>query len=142
MKYDKHELYRLECRVEVYLEDILGMELYGPFNIERYEGKKNKYYIKVRASTYPKTPKQIIKQFEDALGIKGVKLYTERKDGKYREYYICDVTRDDLCKWDSMFKMMGFDKYGHNIHYRILAEKQKESIHLLNNKLLHKSSRV
>ena len=125
MRYTEDEIYKLECRVRVYIVDILGIELYGHVFITKYAGKRNRYYIEIQTLDIHKTHDQIIKKLEDGLGVKGFKLCIEKKDGKYREYYKCNLIRDDLCNIDGMFKMMGFDEYGHNIHYGILAEKQK-----------------
>ena len=127
MNYTRDELYRLGCRVKVYIEKILGIELYGGVNIYRDEEDRNKYYIRFKVmNVYTDKPERIIKVLEEGLGVKGFELHEEVvviRD--YTYYYSCELVRADLCKWDSMFRIMGFDRYGHNIHYRKLAEKQE-----------------
>lgn len=124
MNYTRDELYRLGCRVKVYIEKILGIELYGGVNIYRDEEDRNKYYIRFKVmNVYTDKPERIIKVLEEGLGVKGFELHEEVvviRD--YTYYYSCELVRNDLRNWDSMFRMLGFDEYGHNIQYGTIKE--------------------
>lgn len=116
MRYDKSELYKLECRVQTYIEKVMGIAVYGGVQIHRDEKARNVYYIGMRLlDVYIDSPKHTIEILNKGLGVNGFELQILET---YRYYYICKVKREDLCRLDTLFKMMGFDAYGHNIQYR------------------------